>query len=248
MPKDKQPELEGIDWKSLRDPSAKKPKQPKEPKPTPSKSLFKVHGDGVQAPLWATAGELTGPHGVADYVDRRMRDGETGNELAERKIKESKKEKFDSEGKSLYESIKEHGVKAPVSVTFASDGNAVLAGGHHRLFSAWHADKNMMIPLRYTDTIERNTNGDCPACQGVGSKEVHALVSFGKPGSPMAPGFGDAFHNSDWKDENGNHAHTGTLQALDVFPHPTKPGLHYVGSEVECKRCGGAGTLPYDKL
>lgn len=54
---------------------------------------------------------------------------------------------------SLFQSIKEEGVKEPVTLDFFSreHDNTVISDGHHRVASAFTANPDMIIPIEYGD-------------------------------------------------------------------------------------------------
>jgi ParB-like chromosome segregation protein Spo0J len=52
-----------------------------------------------------------------------------------------------TQGMSLYDSIKKHGVQRPVTVSRYSDGSYELSDGHHRVSSAMDIDPEMEIPV-----------------------------------------------------------------------------------------------------
>jgi L-rhamnose mutarotase len=54
-------------------------------------------------------------------------------------------EGYDSESKSLYESIKKHGVQSPVEIL-----NDRVWDGHHRVASSAHANPKAFIPLEHS--------------------------------------------------------------------------------------------------
>lgn len=56
-------------------------------------------------------------------------------------------------GESLYDSIKQEGVKTPITLRFRNKENDIqIDDGHHRIVSAHDIDPNMEIPVRYRDT------------------------------------------------------------------------------------------------
>ena len=65
---------------------------------------------------------------------------------------------------SLFQSIKEEGVKEPVTLEFFSrqHDNTVISDGHHRIASAFAANPNMIIPIEYGDDKYLYNMGEDP--------------------------------------------------------------------------------------
>ena len=115
-------------------------------------------------------GDLMGNPNV-QYIDSVAH----GKDVMEQKLGASKSTDFGGYGKqddSLYDSIKKHGVRAPVSIVFPDEKSAVIMGGHHRIAAAHDIDPNMQIPWKkgVPGFPERYDGGlgNCPMCGGKG--------------------------------------------------------------------------------
>jgi hypothetical protein len=106
--------------------------------------------------LFMTAGELMDhPSGDTDYHEP-MSENFTG--LFEEKLEESIHgpetgthgfHAFDGE-ETLYNSVKKHGVKNPVEISYSGD-KEMLTDGHHRVAAAYDINPQMFIPVTYED-------------------------------------------------------------------------------------------------
>jgi len=78
-------------------------------------------------------------------------------------------------GDSLHTSIRKHGVRAPVSIAFPNENEAVVVGGHHRIAAAHDIDPNMEIPwkpgLSWLPEKYDSKAANCPTCGGNGADE-----------------------------------------------------------------------------
>lgn len=224
------------------------PETPETPEtPQTSGRLFKStltpEGNDVQVPLWATAHELTHEPGIG-YIDQTR--GTTLESLKEDKIGESMAIE-DAKGKTLYESIRDAGVKKPITIASAPNDASgttshMLYGGHHRLFSAEDIDPNMMIPLRYDNEIERH-HAHCPTCSGEGV--LYARTEIAPKGGRL-PEYGDKFEHHNWRDYPDKGLGHHTLDVIDVEPTYGKPGRFTVHGSGECTACGGTGRPNFD--
>lgn len=109
-----------------------------------------------QLAMFATPHELAGNIG---YSDQRWHDAQsTGQTLQQRKLAEAKApERQQTNGLSLYEDIRKHGVGTPLEINHGVGGlpgqehMPVLTEGHHRLFSALQTRPHDLIPLEHHD-------------------------------------------------------------------------------------------------
>ena len=115
-------------------------------------------------------GDLMGNPNVefADNVDQ-------DKDIMPQKLGASKSTSFGGYGQagdSLYDSIKKHGVRAPVAIVFPTPDKAWVMGGHHRIAAAHDIDPNMEIPWKggINGLPEKYDTraGHCPMCGGNG--------------------------------------------------------------------------------
>lgn len=98
------------------------------------------HLQAGQLPMY-----MTGPEIKEHYSSSERDSGETEKDVWDRKLTESKvDENYDQDSKSLYDSIKKHGVHNPVEIL-----NDRVWDGHHRVASSAHANPKALIPLEH---------------------------------------------------------------------------------------------------
>jgi hypothetical protein len=115
--------------------------------PDSDEQIFK--GSEVQGRLFERAGVLAKSRSSEQYGSSRLKEDFIAN-----KLEQSKQELPTGKGTSagpgentLYESIKQHGVKHPVRVSQGKDDSYTVHHGHHRIYSANEIDPQMWIPL-----------------------------------------------------------------------------------------------------
>lgn len=99
----------------------------------------------------------------------------SGRDLMPQKLGASQRTDYGGYGQeddSLYDSIKKHGVRAPVAIVFPTPDKAWIMGGHHRIAAANDIDPNMEIPWKggingLPDKYDTHA-GHCPTCGGRG--------------------------------------------------------------------------------
>jgi len=117
------------------------------------------HINNKQLSLFLPARELmnyTAGHTEGYSTDYTLLSKSPG--VYKKKLQESKQTSYyfgkqQKSKKSLYDSIKQEGVKIPITLRFRNKENDIqIDDGHHRIVSAHDIDPNMEIPVRYKET------------------------------------------------------------------------------------------------
>lgn len=145
---------------------------------------------------------LPGPH--VQYFDAEGV-GEDAEQVMARKLRSAKSNEGNGFGGGVYgkdydslqESIRKHGVKGPVSLSFPDEHSVIVHGGHHRIAAAADLDPDMQIPWKpgIPGIPEKYDNSNCPHCGGNGMEPNHLKRMYAR-----LDNYGEEFIRADVKD------------------------------------------------